>query len=521
MKALRPLRIAISFAVTFSLILIFTDFYRIIPARFSGALLFPQFIPSLLSFSVKASIAGTGFIIVILLTFISGRIYCSFICPLGFSQDIFIRAGNRIRREHTKEYSEPHYIIFYSLLSVSILSFAISGTILILWIDPFSIFGRFITYAASYPLIEINNSLASLLIKKNIFSVHTIDVRPSGAGIIFSLSIFSIIMLLSMFKGRLYCNTICPAGAVLSILSRISIFRIRINKESCIRCGKCENLCKSSCIDSRNGHVDTARCVTCFNCISRCPNGSISLSRRSPDFYDSTEEMADKPGTISRLSFISGILLLPQILSSKEKDGEVLYYQEPIKQKKYRRKSFSSPPGSVAIEKFNNRCTACSLCISTCPTSVLQPAVMQYGLRGIMQPFMDFNSGFCNYDCTVCGDICPTDAIMKKSLDAKRQVQTGKSVFIIENCITYTNGTDCGACSEHCPTKAVHMVPYKNSLVIPEVNTGICTGCGACEYACPVRPLKAIYVDGSRIHGTAKLPEIRKKDELRDSEFPF
>jgi len=134
---------------------------------------------------------------------------------------------------------------------------------------------------------------------------------------------------------------------------------------------------------------------------------------------------------------------------------------------------------------------------------------------------MDFSSGFCNYDCTLCGEICPTGAIRLKDLDEKRQIRTGKSVFVIENCITYTSGTDCGACSEHCPTKAVHMVPFKNGLVIPEINSEICTGCGACEYACPVRPLRAIYVEGLKKHDSAKLPQVKKKEKIIEADFPF
>ena len=61
----------------------------------------------------------------------------------------------------------------------------------------------------------------------------------------------------------------------------------------------------------------------------------------------------------------------------------------------------------------------------------------------------------------------------------------GYVVFIEENCIVYTDGTSCGACSEHCPTQAVAMVPYKDGLTIPHVNKEICVGCGGCEYVCP------------------------------------
>ena len=524
MKALKPLRIAISSILTVLLVLVFADYYRLIPNQFSNMLIYLQFIPSLLSFIINVYPAGTGFILIIILTFIAGRIYCSFICPLGFSQDIFIRIGRKLLKKKNAGYSKSYYLLFYSILSVCILTFLISGTVLILWLDPFSIFGRFITYTAAYPLIEINNGIASFLIKKNIFSVHALNIRPSLAGIIFSFSLFSLIMLLSFFKGRLYCNSICPVGAILSIFSRFSIFKIRIKKENCIQCGKCEIICKSGCIDYKNSFVDNARCVSCFNCISLCPNGSISLSK-IPLYKKNKQSDSDNKSrdgaAISRLSFLAGIIFMPRLLSPEENGKKILYYQEPLKQKQYKRLQFSSPPGSVSIDLFNSRCTACSLCISACPTSVLQPAVMQYGLHGIMQPYMDFNAGFCNYDCTVCGDICPADAIQKHTLDDKRKIQTGKSVFIIENCVTYTNGTDCGACSEHCPTKAVHMVPFKKGLVIPEVNTEICTGCGACEFACPVRPLKAIYVDGNQKHLSAKLPEVKEKVTVKDSGFPF
>lgn len=120
-----------------------------------------------------------------------------------------------------------------------------------------------------------------------------------------------------------------------------------------------------------------------------------------------------------------------------------------------------SPPGSSGIEMFTSRCTACTLCVNACPTNVLQPSTNQYGFAGIMQPRMDFHSGFCNYDCTRCTDVCPTGAIMPLMPEAKKLTQIGKAVFIKENCIVNTEKTACGACSEHCPTKACHMVPFE------------------------------------------------------------
>jgi ferredoxin len=137
-----------------------------------------------------------------------------------------------------------------------------------------------------------------------------------------------------------------------------------------------------------------------------------------------------------------------------------------------------------------------------------------------MQPRMDFHAGFCNYECTRCTEICPTGAIMPLMLEAKKLTQIGKTVFIKDNCIVQTEKTICGACSEHCPTKACHLVPFEGKLLIPEIRDEICIGCGACEYACPTKPYKAIFVDGNPVHEAAKKPDI-KALESAPGDFPF
>jgi formate hydrogenlyase subunit 6/NADH:ubiquinone oxidoreductase subunit I len=99
-------------------------------------------------------------------------------------------------------------------------------------------------------------------------------------------------------------------------------------------------------------------------------------------------------------------------------------------------------------------------------------------------------------------------------------MQLGTAKFVKDNCIVYTEEKDCGACSEHCPTKAVRMVPYKH-LAAPEIEDEYCIGCGGCEYACPTKPFKAIYVDGKTVHSVAKKPEVKKLRQDVQDEFPF
>jgi len=185
-----------------------------------------------------------------------------------------------------------------------------------------------------------------------------------------------------------------------------------------------------------------------------------------------------------------------------------------------------APPGAGDLARFNDLCIACHLCVSACPYGVLQPAMLEYGLSGLLQPYMDYTTGYCSYECNRCGQVCPTGAIRALDLAAKQIAQLGVARFVRDNCIVYTDHTACGACDEYCPTKAVHMVPYRDGLTIPEVRENLCVGCGACENACPARPHRAIYVDGYPVQKLAERPiskplEQKPLEQEVKGEFPF
>lgn len=138
-----------------------------------------------------------------------------------------------------------------------------------------------------------------------------------------------------------------------------------------------------------------------------------------------------------------------------------------------------------------------------------------------MQPTLIYTTGFCNFSCTLCSTICPTGALKPLTIEEKKTTQIGIAHFITENCIVYRDETDCGACSEHCPTQAVKMVDYKDGLRIPKVTPALCVGCGGCEYICPATPYKAIYVEGNGVHLKAEKIEEGKQEEPQVDNFGF
>jgi ferredoxin len=517
---LRKFRIFFATLVILGFLAAFADFKNLLPSGFLNILIYLQFVPSALKFFDMKALVAFGFIIVIGLTILTGRTYCSFLCPLGIGQDIFSRIGGRIRRKFRRYgFKRPHTVIRYSLLAITLIVTMVWGLYLLTLLDPYSIFGRFMTFFGKPAVIFINNLLSGVLHKADIYKldhvpIHGFSILAMSIPLAFSLLIGG----MSLAKGRLYCNMICPVGTFLGLISKVSLLRINFNESKCTRCGRCAIGCKSSCIDFLQHKVDVSRCVDCFDCIDNCTENAISYGLVRLKGKSEAPMETDN----DRRKFVAGTLLLlfglPQLLKGQDKKVPVPKKESTVKEN---RTSPVCPPGAGSISDFNKECTACSLCINSCPNNVLQPAWLEYGIAGIMQPVMNYHKGFCAYNCTKCTEVCPTYALRPLQLDAKKLTQLGKVNFIKDNCVVKTEKTACGACSEACPTKAVFMIPYEGNLLIPDTNTEICIGCGHCEYACPVTPFKAIYVDGNPVHLAAKKPVIEKAEKQAPTEFPF
>lgn len=245
---LRRLRIVFSAVILVYFIYIFVDFRSLIPPEYIKYLLYLQFIPSIIKFIDIKTLAAGGFLIILLLTLITGRTYCSFLCPLGIGQDVFSRIGGTIRKKFRRfGYKRPHTVIRYSILIIVVAATFIWGIYFLNLLDPYSIFGRSILFFIKPLVLLVNNFAAEILGKIDNYTLHHAEIRgynliayaiPSG--------FFLLVGLLSLTKGRLYCNMICPVGTFLGLLSKLSLFRIKSDESKCTRCGRCSVVCKSS-----------------------------------------------------------------------------------------------------------------------------------------------------------------------------------------------------------------------------------------------------------------------------------
>ncbi len=113
----------------------------------------------------------------------------------------------------------------------------------------------------------------------------------------------------------------------------------------------------------------------------------------------------------------------------------------------------------------------------------------------------------CEFTCNNCSQVCPAGALLPLTVKAKQRTRIGLAEYHPDLCIAVVDGTECGACAEHCPTGALRMVPGPNGARIPALTAELCIGCGSCQYACPVVPLAAIRVNGIAVQEEARTPE--------------
>lgn len=195
----------------------------------------------------------------VVITFVFGRVYCSSVCPLGTLMDCFSRVGAYTRKGRRYHYNRPMWAVRMFFLMMAVIAITGLSVTLTLILDPYTTFAKIISGVA-IPFFTLGALKVSLAVALSAFTA------------------FLIVLFFSLFWGRRLCNTLCPVGTGLGLISIQPVFRIDINTDRCIGCNRCVEVCKASCIDPWSHTVDTTRCVVCFNCTAVCGNKAITYT---------------------------------------------------------------------------------------------------------------------------------------------------------------------------------------------------------------------------------------------------
>lgn len=458
-------------------------------------------------------------LIVVGVTLVLGRVFCGWVCPFGTLLQT-VRAIFRRRPSAPEGLWRPwqnwKYLILVAILVLAIFGFNLSG-----FMDPISLTIRSLSLSIGPALEQIARAILDVFyfiggpfgsaadasydyLRAHILSFEQPKFAQGLAiGVIF-IGLFSLIWIVARF----WCRALCPLGALLGYLSRRSMLRLQLDPDLCTSCGDCLAGCQGAAEPGTEnpeelpdeGHTTgrwrIGECMHCWNCVSTCPTEAIT--------YKMTFKPKSPPLSLGRRRLLAvgvGAAAAAPLLSV----GIGRARANP---------ALIRPPGSVIEKDFLERCVKCGECMKICPTNCIHPTLFQAGFEGMWSPIMNFKIGYCEFNCTLCGQVCPTQAIEKLEPEEKQNLKIGLAFIDVNRCLPYAYQTPCIVCEEHCPTPTKAIWFEEKGIIkrdgtievikFPHVDPDLCIGCGICENKCPVADSPAIYCTSA---GEARDPD--------------
>jgi polyferredoxin len=472
--------------------------------------LFLDFDPLILvSTLLSAHAAAKAFylsIITIIITVLFGRVFCGWACPLGTLNNLV----GSIRKKAAAHRGRDWYRIKYYILTAMIVS-AIFTLQPVGIMDPLSLLIRSFSIAvyptfnygirSAFDTIYASNPLGATAFSEPVFTILKKTVLSFEQSFymqnVLIGAIFFVVLGLNLIEKRFWCKYLCPLGAFLGLLSRFSLLKRSVS-EDCTECGACGRVCQGNASPDQKDKWKDTECLYCWNCDDVCPQNAVSFG------FSSKKSTAAMDLGRRRIitSALSGIAIVPFLRIT------------PLAKANSRNPGLIRPPGSLEEKEFLQRCVKCGECMKVCTTNGLQPTLLEAGAEGIWSPMLVPRIGYCEYRCTLCGQVCPTGAIKKLALEEKMKVKLGLAMIDKGRCLPWAHATPCIMCEEVCPTpkkaiwfEKVQVRDRKGAVLTlqqPRVDLELCIGCGICETKCPVLGRPAIYV--------SSVGESRSKD---------
>ena len=276
MRKLRVLRILLAALSLLTLTAVFADFTGAAASWFGWTAKL-QFWPAVLALSFATVVA------ILACTLLVGRVYCSVVCPLGILQDVLVFLRRLFGFRFPAAAESPRVRVVREVVRKAFALVFVCGGFLGVhyqWLEPYAVYGRASSVLLA-PLCRMgNNVLAGWAERHASYAFHAVEVvAPPVAVVVFSAGLFALVCALALWRGRFWCNTVCPVGCMLGYVARFAWVRPRIDVAKCVKCAQCSRACKAQAIDVADGKIDLSKCVACFDCGAACQKGAISWSK--------------------------------------------------------------------------------------------------------------------------------------------------------------------------------------------------------------------------------------------------
>jgi polyferredoxin len=272
-RYVQPLRILIQFCFLGFMLWLGIRFFQFVSSVSSaGASPFAERPPGIEGFlpisglvGLSAWIKGTGFnsihpaAVVLFLTIIAvslllRRSFCSWICPVATVSELAWKSGFRVFRRNLHP---PQWLdVVLRCLKYLLLVFFVTSIAIVMPADALRAF-----------ILSDYHKIADVRLLD--FFLH---ISPLALGVLLFLVVISFPL------RNPFCRYLCPYGALLGLAALISPVRVTRDRERCISCGVCSQVCPSRIDVMHSRSVVTAECIGCWRCVSHCRfNEALSM----------------------------------------------------------------------------------------------------------------------------------------------------------------------------------------------------------------------------------------------------
>lgn len=244
-----------------------------------------QLVPSMLrlraALATGAGVALFVFPALVALTLLFGRGYCSSLCPLGTLQDAARFLRGTAKPIHLR-FRSPRLLLRATITAVAFALWLLGGSLLLALLEPYAIVGRVLAaatalFAGGAPAVPPLELLPPAQGTDLVAAPAEIHATGLLSGLLAAVLLASVLAAATL-KGRIFCNTLCPAGALLAAPAAVSLLRVRLAADRCTSCGACERVCPARCIDGAHKRIAGGSCILCFSCLAACPQGALSYA---------------------------------------------------------------------------------------------------------------------------------------------------------------------------------------------------------------------------------------------------
>lgn len=204
----------------------------------------------------KMSFYMVGFFMII--GSVLGRFVCGWLCPFGLIQDLLHKIPVPWKRKNLPGHKVLVWIKYVILVVFVILLPSVITDII----------GQGSPWFCKY-ICPSGTLFGGIPL-----TIRNPDLR-NAIGFLFGWKMMLLIIIIfgAVFINRPFCKYLCPLGAIYGLFHPIAFYRIEVDKEKCISCGKCQKACGADIEVWKD--PNSRECIRCGDCVKSCPTGAI------------------------------------------------------------------------------------------------------------------------------------------------------------------------------------------------------------------------------------------------------